>query len=82
MRVPLIPFKGKNVVRFLGYDELSNMSVGSHGIDGDDVAFEIEFSQELWDGRNLIGFFGNKLLGEGHAGVSGPRADGNVGALI
>ena len=40
--MPLITFHGKNVIATLGNDFISNSMLTAHGINGDDIYFDIE----------------------------------------
>lgn len=47
VRPPLVSFNGKDVVGIGVDDLLGDRDLGSHGIDGHGVAFEIELGEDL-----------------------------------
>ena len=57
MKRRLVVLHGQKVVGFGIEDALSDVRIASHGINGDQGAFEVEAFHQCRDGGDLVGFF-------------------------
>ncbi len=80
----MVVLNRQDVIRLLVDDGLSNVLLTAHGIDGDDIAFEVEqFDQQRQRG-DLIGLPAHRYLAQKQACFAGPGTDQmqRVGALV
>ena len=65
----LVTFEGENVVGFVGDDLVSDLDLTTHGVDGDQRAFELlcfcKFIEQIRNGGNLVGLFRHAELRQG-----------------
>jgi hypothetical protein len=50
---------------------LGDVGIASHGVDGNQGAFEVEAFQKDWDSGDLVGFFLDRLLAQHEPAAGG-----------
>src|SRR6516164_3625334 len=70
-----IGFEREQIVAAARNDRLSDVGLGSHGVDGDEGALEVEALQKRRNGADFVGFVGDRLLTQHQPLPRGPCAD-------
>lgn len=75
LEVGLVALDGQDVVGLLRDNLLGDSRLTAHRINGDDAAADIQQTQQLRNGRNLIGLVGHGPLAQHQMVFSRPGAD-------
>ena len=81
MKRRLVVLHGQQVVGLGVEDGLGDVRIASHGVDGDQGAFEVEALHQRRDGGDLVGFFVDRLLAQHQPAVGGEGRDQMQGLL-
>ena len=71
----LITLQGQDIIGFLVHDLLGDGTLATHRVDGDDGAFDVHHLEQLGNGDDLVGLFGDLDLSEHQALTRGEGRD-------
>ena len=69
VQVALVAFQGEDVVGLFLDNGLGNGGLRAHGIDANDLTFQIQHFKEQGNGGDFVAFITHKFLGKGNSAI-------------